>query len=241
MKSVHLMMISTLTLIAATGGGCERAVSNVQTMISDDCGQNWKQIPVGGAVPARVGTCALKITVPNYPMAGESNFRGTFKNRVRVNINASYDYTIVDPKKFIQEARFLGRQNSAGDDDSKAAAVWDTAENIVIDRRLRDLANSNDFLLSQDVVDFNQGEFEDQLQAKMNEILAARGVRLNTLTFVVTPDDQTRNMIDVAAALRVCGSIEGMTGESCQAIIKARASAPNVTVNANSGSKDNTN
>lgn len=223
--------IAVMLLLAAAGiSGCSRAVNNVQTIISDDCGQKWKLIPVGNTIPSRIGPCALMVTVPNFPMAGESNFRGVFANRVRVNISSSYDYSIIDPLKFVQEARFIGQQNSAGDDPAKAAAVWDTAENIVIDRRLRDLANSKEFLLSQDIVDFNQGEFEDRLQTALNEILADRGVKLNTLTFVVTPDDQTRNMIDVAAALRVCSSIDEMDHGSCTALITARAGAPRVTV-----------
>lgn len=222
-----------LGLVALTAGiaACSRAPSNVQTLVSDDCGQNWRLIPVGNVVPSGVGNyCYMKVTVPNYPMAGESNFRGVFAKRVRVNINSSYDYTIIDPLKFIQEARFVSRQGSQGDDPQNAASIWDAAEGIIIDRRLREVANSKDFLLNEDIVEFNQGDFEDRLLIALNENLKSRGVQLNTFTFVVTPDDQTRNMIDVAAALRVCSSIEGIDVEACKAIITARAGAARVTV-----------
>lgn len=218
------IIISLFTL------GCGRAVSNVQTIISDDCGQNWKLVPVGEVIPSRVGYCALKVTIPNYPMAGESNFIGTFGNNVRVNVNSSYDYTIIEPLKFIQAARFIGRQNSDGDDPANGATMWDTAEGIVIDRNLRELANSEEFLRSQNIVDFSQGEFEDKLLIKLNEALKQRGVQLNTFTFVVTPDNQTRNMIDVSAALRVCESIKSLSSGTCQEIIKARAGATNVSI-----------
>lgn len=227
MKFLTALLVSTALLLAS---GCGRAVSNVQTIISDDCGENWRVIPVGDTIPARVGYCALKVTIPNYPMAGESNFIGTFGNNVRVNVNSSYDYTIIEPLKFIQAARFIGRQNSDGDDPANGATMWDTAEGIVIDRNLRELANSEKFLRSQDIVDFSQGEFEDSLLIKLNEALKPRGVQLNTFTFVVTPDDQTRNMIDTAAALRVCESIKGLSPTTCQEIIKARAGAPHISL-----------
>lgn len=226
-KLIWLVLVLTMGMMTSA---CSRAVSNVQTIVSDDCGENWRVIPVGSVVPARVGPCALKVTVPNYPMAGESNFIGTFGNNVRVNVNSSYDYTITEPLKFIQAARFIGRQNSDGDDPNNSASMWDTAEGIVIDRNLREIANSESFLRSQNIVDFSQGDFEDKLLIKLNEALKPRGVQLNTFTFVVTPDNQTRNMIDIAAALRVCESIQGLNSAVCQEIVKARAGATNISI-----------
>jgi hypothetical protein len=187
---------------------------------------------VGDTVPSRVGLCAMKVTVPNYPMVGESTFRGTFKNKVRVNVNSSYDYTIIDAVAFVREARFVTKQGTSGDDGQNGATVWDTAESVVIDRLLREVANSGEFLLSQDIVDFNQGEFEERLQTELNKRLQERGVELNTFTFVVTPDDQTRNMLDLAAAMRVCELIENLQSEDCKAIVIARAGATRVTVTA---------
>lgn len=239
MRNFQKLAVLGLVLATIVTSGCARAVSNVQTIISDDCGENWKLVPVGSTIPSRVGYCALKVTVPNYPMAGESNFIGTFGNNVRVSVNSSYDYTITEPLKFIQAARFIGRQNSDGDDPKNAATMWDTAEGIVIDRNLREIANSENFLRSQNIVDFSQGDFEDKLLIKLNEALKPRGVQLNTFTFVVTPDNQTRNMIDIAAALRVCESIKSLTPGICQEIVKARAGATNISLT--TAQKDTTN
>lgn len=223
-----LAMMAVAVLVA----GCSRAPANVQTIVSDDCGNTWRLIPVGQTVPVGgTNMCFMKNTVPNYPMAGESTFRGVFAKRVRVSINSSYTYSIIDPLAFIREARFVTRQGTTGDNPKNAATVWDMAENVVIDRQLRDVANSNEFLLSEDVVDFNQGEFEDRLQTELNKQLAKRGVRLDTFTFVVTPDDQTRNMIDIAAALRVCAAIDTLNNDACQRIIVARAGAARMIVN----------
>lgn len=229
-----VIILGLLALIGLTA--CERAPSNVQTLVSDDCGNEWRLIPVGQTVPTSMGNrCYMKVTVPNYPMVGESTFRGTFDNRVRVNVNSSYDYTITDALAYIREARFVTRQGSSGDDPQNGATVWDTAESVVIDRLLREIANSPDFLLAEDIVDFNQGEFEDRLLTELNKRLAERGVQLNTFTFVVTSDDQTRNMLDLAAAMRVCSIIDGLTIDDCKAIVIARAGATRVTVTSAQG------
>lgn len=214
----YLALIPILALAA-----CARAPANVQSLISDDCGVTYRQIPVGDSIPANVGNpCYMMVEVPNYPMVGESVFRGTFASGVRVNVESSYDYTIVDGIKFIDQARFIGKGG---------AAVWDTAESIIIDRRLREIANSPDFLLSEDIIEFNQGEFEDRLLVKLNEYLETKGVILNTFTFVVTADEQTRNMIDVAAAYRVCATIQNLPSAVCDDILVSRAGAPSIIVN----------
>ena len=226
------LLIASLIGLVALSACADRATSNVQTVVSEDCGQNWKLIPVGEAVPLGTGNwCFQKATVPNYPMVGESNFRGNFANNVRVNVNSGYDYTITDALKYIRFARFVTRQGSSGDDAQNGASVWDAAEGIVIDRQIREVANSTAFLLSQDITTFEPGAFETAIFTKINEVLADRGVQLDSFTFTVTPDDQTRNMLDIDSALRVCKSIEGMTPEGCQTIITARAGATRMTVN----------
>jgi hypothetical protein len=236
-QRIGLWLVVALSALVV---GCSRAPANVQTLVSDDCGKEWRLIPVGQTVPAGTGNlCFMKITVPNYPMVGESTFRAVFANRVRVSVNSSYTYTIIDPLMFIRHARFVTQQGSAGDSPKNGATVWDMAEDVVIDRLMRDVANSKDFLLAEDIVDFNQGAFEDRLQDELNKQLKKRGVQLDTFTFVVTPDDQTRNMIDLAAALRVCAAVQGLTSDSCQRIVVARAGATRVTVNTTKGGDAN--
>lgn len=217
-----------LAAVAASAlAGCAVSPANVQTIVSDDCGVKWRLIPTGSSVPNGMGNpCFLATTIPNYPLQGESTFRGTFAGKVRVSANSSYDYSIIDPLKFVANARFIAKSGLTNDDSAK----YDQAESIIIDRLLREVANSPEFLLDEDVVDFNQGEFEDRLLAEMNTRLADRGVQLNTFTFVVTPDDQTRNMIDIAAAYRVCATIDGLTPAVCEQILTARAGASRVQV-----------
>lgn len=222
MKRVLLIAASCLSLAA-----CDRAISNMQTLVSDDCGQSWKAIAPGAAVPARVGVCALKVTVPNYPMTGDAAFRTSFNNRVLVNVSVGYEYTITNAKKFLTEARYLGRQNSAGDGAENSVGNYESAENTIIDRRIREA--TSEMLITQDIVDFDQGRFEDQLLTELNKRLAERGVELASIAFVVTPDNQTRQAMDVASARRVYQSV-GIESLGDKIII-ARASAAQQTVN----------
>lgn len=227
MKRLLLAVLLGATVLSTAA--CDRAISNMQTLVSDDCGRTWRLIQVGGTVPSRVGACALKVTVPNYPMAGDAAFKVNFKNSVLVTVSAGYEYTITDPLKFISNARYIGRQNSAGDGEANASSQYESAENILIDKRIREVADG--LLDDEDIVDFDQSAFETTLLVAVNEVLAPRGVQLNSIAFVPTPDAQTRMAIDVVAADRVYVA-SGMQDIGRQ-IMVARAGAPSVVVNNN--------
>lgn len=217
-------LIAVLALLSLTA--CSRAISNMQTLVSNDCGQTWQSVAPGDAVPARIGACALKVTIPNYPMTGDAGFRTAFANKVLVNVSVGYEYTITDGRKFLTEARYLGRQNSDGDGDDNSASKYESAENTIIDRRIREAAS--EMLSKEDIVDFDQGKFEDVLLVEMNKRLASRGVELASIAFVVTPDNQTRQAMDVTSARRVYDSV-GIS-ELGDRIIVARAGAAQQSV-----------
>lgn len=226
-----MKMMKTLALVAVAGlaistAACTRAVSNMQVLISDDCGQSWSLIESGKVVPARVTTCQLKVTIPDYPMSGEANFRTAFANRVLVNTNIGYEYQITDGKKFLTEARYLGRQNSAGDGAENSADKYESAENTIINRRIREVVSAT--LLAENIVHFDQGAVEDKLLEGINTKLAERGVQLLSMQFVVTPDDQTRQAMDVASARQVYQSV-GM-GELGDRLLVARAGASRIVL-----------
>lgn len=223
------MIRKTLLLSAALFAltACDRAISNMTTLVSDDCGVEWKTIEPGKAVPARIGHCALKVTIPNYPMSGEARFRTSFANRVMAYTTIGYEYTITDAQKFLREARYLGRQNSDGDGGANSADKYESAENTIIDRRIRESVTSN--LINQDIVDFDQGKSEDALMAAINAELAERGVELASMQLVITPDNQTRQAMDVVSARRVY--LSAGISELGDQIIVARSGASQVTVN----------
>lgn len=227
-------MVLLLVPIAAPMNGCDRASANVQTLITSDCGVSWKLIRPGESIPTRMGMCAYKVTVPDYPMQGETRFKASFKDRVLASVDIAYEYTIVDAKVFIGEAKYIGKANSESDDSTNSAKSYETAENVVIDKRIRDAATG--MLLDQDIVEFSQAEFEDKLLEASNEKLKDKGVRLSFIAFVPTPEDQTRLAIDMMTAMRVYES-KGLS-ELGKQVAAARAGATRIVVEAPSSKSE---
>lgn len=197
----QILTILTIALMAMTLTSCDRSQANVQTLISDDCGVNWELIKPGQVIPKRIGPCALKTTVPGAPMTGESHFKTTFANKVKANIDMDYEYEIIDPVKFITEAPYLAKTNVDPDDVSANNSRFESAENSIIDKRIKE--DARELLQNVDIVEFDQSEFEDTLTLVVNTQLTKRGVRLNFLSFVPTPSEQTEQAIDVATAMKI--------------------------------------
>lgn len=193
-----ILAVTCVVLFAA----CDRAPSNVKTLHTTDCGQTWNVIKAGERIPKSIGTCDYKTVLPDYPMQGDTEFQAQFDGNVLVKVKIAYDYEIVDGLLFIQEAKFLGKSGSA----EKAAnstnmSAFETAENVVIDVRLREITTSG--TIKHDIVNFNPSDFEDKLFETSNKELAKRGIHLNSITFVTIPDEQTRLAIDAATAMQV--------------------------------------
>jgi hypothetical protein len=196
MKPILLLLFPALLL-----GGCDRAQANQQTLITNDCGVTWELIKPGESVPKRIGPCQYKTTLPDYPMQGEARFKTSFKDRVLASVEVSYEYIIEDGVVFLGEAKYLGKQNSGPDDETNSASKYESAENGVIEKRIRESATA--LLLVEDIVEFSQAEFEDKLLAAANELLKDKGVQLNFISFVPIPEEQTRLAIDTLTAMRI--------------------------------------
>lgn len=222
--------ISTLfVLFCFALAGCDRAPANVQTLQTTDCGVRWNVIKAGQRIPSTAGQpCAYNTVLPDYPMQGDLEFKAQFDGNVLVTAKISYDYEIVDPLKFLGEAKFLGKQNSSAQtaaDGSNMGGI-ETAENQVIDKRIREAATSRTVKLN--IVDFNPAKFEDELLNGSNNDLATRGVRLNSMTLVIIPEEQTRQAIDAATAMNVYTS-KGLK-DLGERLAVARAGASRVVV-----------
>ncbi len=223
-----LVLAAGFVLLASVGtSGCSAAHSNVQTLVTSDCGASWKVIKVGETLPAMVGVCSYKVTIPDYPMQGDVKFKTSFTNRVLADISVSYDYIIVDGIKFVNEAKYIGKMNSDSDDKTNQSGAYESAENSVIDKRIREVASNH--LIKQDIVDFSQGEFEDMLLLEVNKLLDEKGVKLNFISFVPIPEEQTRLAIDVLTAYKVYES-KGL-GDLGKQIIIARSGAAKINMN----------
>src|SRR5687768_9054275 len=200
MKSILILQLVALASIIQS---CSYAKANQQVLVSTDCGMSWKLIPAGDAVPkGGVNACYMKVVIPNYPMQGQSQFVSNFKERVRVRVHIDYDYSITNGLSFIKQAKRLGTANADADsDEALDPAAFESAENSVIDVRIKDVAKA--ILLNEDIVDTDQADLEMKLRDGVNKVLEDKGVVLNFITLTLDPDEQTRQAIDIATAMRI--------------------------------------
>jgi hypothetical protein len=228
MKQILFTIGAICTMISLQS--CDKSQANVRTLISNDCGVTWEIIPAGQTIPKRFTACELKTTIPGAPMTGESHFKTNFANKVKTNIDMDYEYEIIDPVKFITEAPYLAKSNSDADEISMDNSRFESAENSIIDKRIKDIAR--DLLLNIDIVEFDQSEFEDTLQTQVNKALSDRGVHINFLSFVPTPSEQTEQAIDVATAMKIYES-KGLM-EIGKQVIANKAGAAKIEMNVKS-------
>lgn len=221
-------LLVLLLALASFAQSCNYAKSNQKVLVSDDCGMNWKEIAAGDAVPkGTMNYCYMKVVIPNYPMQGQSKFTCNFTDKVRAKTHIDYDYSIVNGLAFMKQAKRLGSANSNVDsNDALNDAAFESAENSVIDVRLRDVAK--EAFLTQDIVDLDQAELEEMLLKKANRILEPLGVQLNFITLTFDLDDQTRQAIDIATAMKIYDT-KGLS-DIGKSIVVARAGATKVLV-----------
>lgn len=145
--------------------------------------------------------CYMKVVIPNYPMQGESKFVSNLKGRVRVSVHIDYDYSITNPLAFIKQAKSLGKANSDADSEQAIDSNFEGAENMVIDKRIKDVAKN--IFIEEDILELDQSELEDKLLKLSNGVLVEFGVNLNFITLTFDLDEQTRQAIDVSTAMKI--------------------------------------
>lgn len=223
-RSIWSASILILLLITS----CNYAKSNQQVLVSTDCGMTWKMINAGDAVPkGTMNPCYMKVVIPNFPMQGDSKFITNLKDRVRASVHIDYDYSIVNPLAFIKQAKYLGKANA--DADSEGAldpGAFEGAENMVIDKRIKDIGKA--IFLNEDIVELDQADLENALLVEANKILEPLGVHLNFITLTFDLDEQTRQAIDVSTAMKIYESRN--LKEVGEKVMVQRAGATKITV-----------
>lgn len=210
------------------GYSCNYAKSNQQVVVSDDCGMTWKKINAGDAVPkGTMNPCYMKVVMPNYPMQGDSRFVSNFKDRVRAAVHIDYDYSITEPLNFIRQAKYLGKANSDADSDAALAPeAFEGAENMVIDKRIRDVSKA--IMLEEDIVELDQADLETHLLVESNKVLEPLGIKLNFITLTFDLDEQTRQAIDVSTAMKIYESKN--ISDIGKQVMSQRAGAPKIVI-----------
>lgn len=223
MKNVLIVALAFLVL-----AGCQRTPSNVHVLSTTDCGANWEKLTVGQAVPKHTGQpCGYNLALPNWPMAGDANFKTQFAKKVLSNARMSYTYTIVNPIAFISEARYLGKMGGSLElSADQVGARYEMAENIIIDKLLREVTTT--LTRELDVVDANPAAIEDAILKDAKDVLEKKGIVLSDLALIIENDEQTRLAIDAATAIRVYDAAGIRTiGES---VMAARAGATKIQI-----------
>lgn len=209
---------------------CHYAKSNQQVLTSSDCGKTWVKAEAGESVPrGGVNPCYQKVVIPNYPMSGDTQFIANLngKDKIKATIHIDYDYNIVDGLLFMKEAKSLGKSNVDADDEEAIGLQFESAENRVIDKRIKEITKG--LLESADIVELDISDMEHEIQTKSQEILDKYGIRLNFITFVLIPDELTRQAIDASIAMKIYES-KGYVELGKQIMIqKAGATSINVT------------
>jgi len=121
---------------------------------------------------------------------------------------------------------FLGKANTDADNEEAIGKAFEGAENMVIDKRIKDIAKG--VFINADIVELDQSDMEAHLLNESNKILEPLGVHLNFITLTFDLDEQTRQAIDVTTAMKICES-KGLQEIGKQVIIQ-RAGATKIII-----------
>lgn len=228
LKRTFFMLAIGLTL-GTTLNSCNYAKANQKVLLSDDCGKTWVEVQAGEHVSkGGINPCFQKVVIPNYPMDGDmkfiANLNGTDKIRAEVEID--YSYRIVDGLKFMKEAKSLGKSNVDADDEAAIGLQFESAENRVIDKRLKDVAKR--LLEESDIVGLDVSDMEMKIQQQAQEVLSKYGIEFDFITFILLPDDLTRQAIDASIAMKIYNT-NGI-GELGKQLLVARAGANSINI-----------
>jgi hypothetical protein len=226
------MKTSILTILGAFSSvfllsQCSFAPSNIQVVLTKDCGKTWEMVETGKQIPSGVGNfCYRVVMIPNYQLVGESRYKVTFDNNVSAFVDMDYTYSIIQPLKFIPNGRGIG--SAKYDTEAKKEYIdsqFESLESTLLDKKIKDICR--EYFKSQDVVDFD-ANFEKAIFDKANADFDKIGIRLESLDIIPTFGEQTTEAIDATTALRIYKS-KGMEKEGIE-IIKAKASASKITI-----------
>ncbi len=209
--------------------------SNIHVLTTEDCGASWKIIPLGNSIPKPMALCSYNTSLPDWAMAGDAEFRVQFMHKVGSKVSISYMYEIEDPIAYIKEARFLGKMGV--DLELSASSIgnrYEMAENVIIDKTLREI--TNDMSRNLDLVHLDIKTYEAEIEKNAEPFMKKKGLRLSDIAVVVDPDEMTRMAIDTVSAFRIFNSAE--INSQGMEIMKARAGAPNITITQSTDKSD---
>lgn len=214
--------------IAVAFVGCKSMVNPNEWVVSTStCWNTMTVSKAGDYVPRVYTTCDRIVILPATYMAADLQVESKFAARVAGQINLTYQWQIVDPIKFIYNAKSITSAPTSDDKKIDPNAL-EALENSTVDKMLIDLireytpqreAGIDELKIEQDLYDLCKNKFKD------------RGVEFASLSINVNYSPQTEEALDVISALK----FYELNGEKelGRAIIVAKAGANNISLNTN--------
>lgn len=217
MKKFHL---TTLVIFILTSNGCRSIVNPGEWVVSTaTCWNTISVTKAGDYVPKLYQVCDRMIILPATFMAADFMIETKFKNRVAGTVNLTYQWRIVDPIKFVYNAKNVLSCPTDGDKKINPDAL-EAVENSVVDKMVIDAIREytpNKPALTDEL------EIEKDIFRLCMERFSDRGIEFASMSVNVNFSVQTEEALDVISALNLYEE----TGEKefGKEVIKAKAGA----------------
>lgn len=205
---------------------CGTVSPNMYILYTNDCWNHTTLAKSGDVMPQLETGCNKIVALPSYQMPGSVIVKTRFKNDVKGQISIDYLYQITDPLIFVTNAKFILQSNAQADDYNKENTALELAENTITDKIIKDIVRS--ITENMDAANFNESEFEANLEKEVNRLARDRGTVLSAFSIKVDFGKQTEEAIDAASAYGLYKA-NGMekVGEE---IMKANAGKPEIII-----------
>lgn len=224
MNNYFLAFLGAFVLFFAQS--CATVSPNMHIVYTNDCWNHVKVVKAGDVKPTLPTACDKMIALPAYQMPGNVVVKTRFKNDVKGQISIDYLYEITDPLVFVTGAKFLLQSNAQEDDYNKENTALELAENTITDKIIKDIVRG--ITENMDAANFNESEFEANLEKEVNRLARDRGTVLSAFSIKVDFGKQTEEAIDAASAfgLYKANDMEEVGKE----IMKANAGKPEIII-----------
>lgn len=224
MKNHFLFILGLIAIISLQS--CASVSPNMHLVYTNDCWNHINVVKAGNIKPKLYTACDKMIALPAYQMPGNVVVKTRFKNDVKGVISIDYLYEITDAIVFVKSAKFLLQSNIQEDDYNKDNAALELAENTITDKVIKDIVRT--ITENMDATNFNESEFEANLEKAVNAAAKERGTLLSAFSTKIDFGGQTEEAIDAASAYGLYKA-NGMekVGEE---IMKANAGKPQIII-----------
>ena len=223
-RSLSFLFILTTALLFTN---CRGIINpNEWVVTTPDCWNNIFVQEAGEPIPRLFTACDRMIILPATYLAAEFSTETKFADRLAGNVQLTYQWRIIDPKKFVGAAKSIVSAQTSSDDQKVDPDALEAIENSVVDKMLINIIR--EFTPKVDALNIDELALEialGDLAAKSNR---ERGIEFANISVNVDLSPQAEEALDVISALNFYKAND--EEELGREIIKAKAGATNITV-----------